>query len=131
MKFFLDNCLAVRHARALNEMVKPEHSFTHLQGKFAANTKDEDWIRALRNEGGWIVLSGDYRVGLSPHERKAWHESGLTAFFLSKGWTNIPPLQQHSKLALMLAEIIEQSSRARPGTGFSVSLSGKIQQVFA
>jgi predicted nuclease of predicted toxin-antitoxin system len=41
MKFFLDNCLAIRHARALNEMLEPEHSFIHLQDKFPANTKDE------------------------------------------------------------------------------------------
>lgn len=102
MRFFLDNCLAIRHARALNEMVKPAHSFTHLQEKFSPDTKDEDWIRALGREADWIVISGDYRIGKSAHERRAWHESGLTVFFLSKGWTNIPPLQQHSKLALIL-----------------------------
>ena len=130
MKFFLDNCLAIRHARALNEMVKPEHSFTHLQDKFTPDTKDEVWIRALGREGDWIVVSGDYRIGKSAHERRAWHESGLTAFFLSKGWTNIPPLQQHSKLALILDDIIEQAQRAKPGSGFSVAMSGKIQQVY-
>ena len=130
MKFFLDNCLAIRHARALNEMVKPEHTFTHLQDKFGPNTKDEDWIRALGGEGDWIVISGDYRIGKSAHERRAWHESGLTAFFLSKGWTNIPPLQQHSKLALILDDIIEQAQRAPPGSGFSVAMNGKIQQVY-
>jgi hypothetical protein len=129
MRFFLDNCLAIRHARALNEMVKPEHSFTHLQDKFAADTKDEDWIRALGREGGWIIISGDYRIGKSAHERRAWHESGLTAFFLSKGWTNIPPLQQHSKLALILDDIIEHAKGAKPGSGFSVAMNGKIQQV--
>src|SRR6266581_3339216 len=63
MRFFLDNCLAIRHARALNEMVKPEHTFTHLQDKFGPNAKDEDWIRALGREGDWIVISGDYRIG--------------------------------------------------------------------
>jgi len=130
VKSFLDNCLAIRHARALNEMVKPEHSFTHLQDKFSPDTKDEDWIRALGREGAWIVLSGDYRIGKSAHERQAWHESGLTAFFLSKGWTNIPPLQQHSKLALILDDIIEHALRARPGSGFSVAMNGKIQQVY-
>ena len=129
MKFFLDNCLAIRHARALNEMVKPEHSFTHLQDKFSPDTKDDDWIRALGREGDWIVLSGDYRIGKSAHERRAWHESGLTAFFLSKGWTNIPPLQQHSKLALILDQIIERAGKAEPGSGFSVAMNGKIQQV--
>jgi hypothetical protein len=130
MRFFLDNCLAIRHARALNEMVKPQHSFAHLQEKFDANTKDEDWIRALGRESGWIVISGDYRIGKSAHERRAWHESGLTAFFLSKGWTNIPPLQQHSKLALILDDIITHAERARSGSGFTISLSGKIQQIY-
>ncbi len=57
MRFFLDNCLAIRHARALGEMVKPEHSFTHLQEKFGADTKDEEWIRKLGEEGNWIVIS--------------------------------------------------------------------------
>jgi predicted nuclease of predicted toxin-antitoxin system len=130
MRFFLDNCLAIRHARALHEMVKPDHSFTHLQDKFRPDTKDEDWIRALGREGGWVVISGDYRIGKSAHERRAWHESGLTVFFLSKGWTNIPPLQQHSKLALILDDILEHAQRAKPGSGFTVSVHGKIEQVY-
>jgi hypothetical protein len=130
MKFFLDNGLAIRHARALNEMAEPDHTFTHLQEKFAPETKDEEWIRALGHEGGWIVISGDYRIGKNAHERRAWHESGLTAFFLSKGWTNIPPLQQHSKLALILPEVIEEASRAPTGTGFTVAMNGRIQKIY-
>jgi len=130
VKFFLDNCLAIRHARALNEMVKPEHNFAHLQEKFAPDTKDVDWIGALGREGNWIVISGDHQIGKSLHERRAWHESGLTAFFLSKGWTNIPPLQQHSKLALILDDVIEHAKKAKPGSGFSVATNGKIQQVY-
>src|ERR1022692_4168612 len=73
MRFFLDNCLAIRHARALEEMVKPEHSFTHLQDKFKPSTKDEEWILGLGEEGNWIVISGDYRIGKNAHERAAWH----------------------------------------------------------
>jgi PIN like domain len=131
MRFFLNNCLAIRHARALNEMVKPEHSFTHLQEKFRPDTKDADWIRTLGIEGDWIVISGDYRIGKSAHERRAWHESGLTAFFLSKGWTNIPLLQQHSKLTLILDEIIEYARQAKSGTGFSVAMNGRIRKIYA
>ena len=130
MKFFLDNCLAIRHARALNEMVKPDHSFTHLQDKFAPETKDEEWIRALGNEIDGIVISGDYRISKSAHERRAWHESGLTAFFLNQGWTNVAPFQQHARLTLILGNIIEQAQRAKPGSGFSVLMNGKIQQVY-
>ena len=36
VKFFLDNNLAIRHARALNEM-RPTHSFIHLLEKFSAD----------------------------------------------------------------------------------------------
>ena len=84
----------------------------------------------MGEERDWIVISGDYRIGKSAHERAAWHQSGLTVFFLSKGWTNIPPLQQHSKLSLILDDIIERASTARPGSGFSISINGKIEQVY-
>jgi predicted nuclease of predicted toxin-antitoxin system len=130
MKFFLDNCLAIRHARALSEMVKPEHSFTHLQENFPPNAKDEEWIRKLGEEGKWVVISGDYRIGKNAHERAAWHQSGLTVFFLNKGWTNLPPLQQHSKLALILDDIIQHASTAKQGAGFMISVNGKIVQVY-
>lgn len=130
MRFFLDNNLAIRHARALNEMVKPEHSFAHSQDIFPAKTKDEEWIRQLGTEGNWIVISGDYRIGKNAHERAAWHQSGLTVFFLNKGWTNLPPLQQHSKLALILDDIVEHASTAKQGAGFMISVNGKIQQVY-
>ena len=130
MKFFLDNCLPIRHARALNEMVKPEHNFIHLQDKFSADAKDIEWITELGNEGDWIVISGDYRIGKNAHEREAWHRSGLTVFFFSKGWTNIPPLLQHSKLAAILGDVIECAERSKSGSGFLISLKGKIEQVY-
>src|SRR5205814_8265777 len=103
-------------ARALHERVQPDHSFTHVQDKFGPATRDIDWIGRLGQERDWIVISGDYRIGKSVHEREAWHRSGLTAFFLKKGWTNLPPLQQHAKLANILDDIIEQAQRADPGS---------------
>ncbi len=130
MRFFLDNCLAIRHARALNEMVKPQHSFTHLQDKFRHDVRDEEWIRQLGKDGDWIVISGDHRIGKNAHERAAWHQSGLTVFFLSKGWMNLPLLQQHSKLAAILANIIQEATTAKPGSGFSVAMNGKIVRVY-
>jgi hypothetical protein len=130
MRFFLDNCLAIRHARALNEIVKPDHTFTHLQEKFSPSTADEEWIRGLGQEQDWVVISGDHRVGKSAHERAAWHESGLTVFFLSNSWTSIPLLQQHSKLTAALPQIIEKAASARSGTGFLVALNGKIARVY-
>lgn len=106
MKFFVDNCLAPKHAAALNALVQPEHSVMHLRDKFAADTPDEVWLTALGKEGGWIVLSGDCRISRNAHERAAWHTSRLTAFFLAKGWQNLPLMEQHSKLSHSLPRVI-------------------------
>jgi hypothetical protein len=67
---------------------------------------------------------------MGAHERRAWRESRSTAFFLSKGRTNIAPLQQHSRRSLILDDIIEPAERAKPGLGFSVAMNGKIQPVY-
>jgi hypothetical protein len=130
MRFFLDNCLAVRHARALHEILQPEHEVHHLKTKFLPDTKDEEWIRELGKEGRWIVISGDYRIGKNPHERAAWHESGLTVFFLAKGWMNIELRVQHMKLLRIIDDIIEEANHAKPGSGFMISMGGKIEKVY-
>lgn len=130
MRFFVDNCLAIRHARALNEMLKPEHEFKHLQDKFDAGVKDVEWLTKLGEERDWVIISGDYRIGKSAHEKEAWRQSRLTAFFLAKGWTNLPPLVQHSKLASIIEEICEKASCAKPGTGFLVSVNCKIEETY-
>ena len=98
--------------------------------KFSPDIKDEEWIRKLGAEGNWIIVSGDYRIGKSAHERAAWRESGLTAFFLKKGWTNLPLLQQHSKLALILDDIIAKAAHAEPGTGFLIAVNDKIERAY-
>jgi hypothetical protein len=51
-------------------------------------------------------------------------------FFLSKGWTNLPPLQQHSKLSLILDDIIDRANIAKFGAGFMISINGKIEEVY-
>lgn len=84
----------------------------------------------LGEEHEWIVISGDYRIGKSQHGKRAWHESGLTVFFLAKGWMNISLLQQHSKMAAILDEIIYLASRNSCGCGFSISVHGKIVQIY-
>ena len=131
MKFMLDRYLAVRHARALNALTAPEHEFVHLCDKFGPATPDLEWIQSLTMETGWVVLSGDARAGQSAHACSAWRESGLAVFFLARGWSNLPPLQQHARLVLLLAKIIQKPESASPGSGFAVPVSGKIEQLFS
>ena len=130
MKFLLDRYMAVRHARALNALTEPEHSFVHINDRFGAASRDSDWIGELASEGGWVVLSGDVRAGQSAHECSAWRDSGLAIFFLTRGWANLPALEQHAKLALLLPKIIARAENASPGCGFTVPVTGKIEPLF-
>lgn len=132
MRFFLDNCLAVRHARALHAIVEPDgHAVIHLRDKFEADTPDVQWLQTLGREGDWIVISGDVRIVRNAHERAAWHQSGLTVFFLKPGWTNIAPLEQHAKLAHCLQDIMKCAEHAKKGSGFTVTPHGKIEQIYS
>jgi hypothetical protein len=131
VRLFLDNCLAVRHARALHSILEPEgHSVVHLRDKFTADIPDAKWLHELGKEGDWVVISGDVRIVRNAHEREAWHQSGLTVFFLKPGWTNIAPLEQHAKFAHCLQDLIECARRAKPGSGFTVTPQGKIEQIY-
>ena len=130
MKFFVDNCLALKHARALNALVEPQHRVIHLRDRFAPDTPDQVWLLDLGKEGGWIVISGDHRIGRSAHERAAWRQSKLTIFFLAKRWENLPLMEQHAKLSHCLPEIIRQAEKATAGSGFMVSVNGKVEQIF-
>lgn len=56
----------------------------HLRDRFAENTTDTEWIKALSKEGNWAVISID-RFKMSPLEKEALRRSGLTAFILVKG----------------------------------------------
>jgi hypothetical protein len=129
MKYFLDQSLALGIAHALGDVTRPghEHIFTHFRDKFSPDTRDENWIRTLGEEGGWIVLSGDYRTGKSEHRGRAWQESGLTVFILSQGWQQLAPRHQLEKLAGFLPNIIQRAQTAKTGACFTVSVSGRIR----
>lgn len=88
MRFFLDNCVAKAMARGCAEFARAQHvEVIHLTDRFAPDTPDVDWIVAIKDEG-WVLVSGDTRITRNPVERAAWHESGLTAFFLDDGWSS-------------------------------------------
>ena len=130
MRIFLDNNLAFRHARGLTALLEPDHEVLSLRDKFPTATKDDEWLRALGREGGWIVISGDIGIQKSPHERLAWKESGLTIFFLSRRWMSLDLYAQHAKLALAIPKILETARKHPRGRGFLVGINGKIEDAF-
>ena len=103
MKFFFDNNLAAKIAKGLNGFVSPEHQVVHLKEKFAANTPDVEWMQALVQEEGWIIVTADVHIGKNPHEIAAWKEAGHTIFFLKSGWLRMRFWDQAQKFVKSLS----------------------------
>jgi hypothetical protein len=130
VKFFVDNNISPKVARALNCLVEPQHTVTHLKEKFLANTPDVDWMRKLAEESDWIVVSGDTNISRNPHEVNAWKAAGHTIFFLSPGWTHLERFEQASKLLALFPRITELALKAKRGSAYMVPVRGaKIEKL--
>ena len=131
MKFFLDNNLSPRFAQALQALEgEGRNEVVHLRSKFSAAAEDVDWIRSLASEGNWVIISGDLRISQNEFERKAWRDSGLTAFFFAKGWMNVKFWDQAWRLIKWWPIIVEEARKIRPGAGFVVPLkSARLEQL--
>ena len=127
MRFFIDNCISPRYARALRELAEiQKYEIVHLSEKFErSDVKDVDWLRTLGEEGNWVIVSGDPRISKSKADRRAWHESGLTAFFFGKGWSSLSYWKQAADIVRWWPEIVLESRRTEQGTGYLIPKKGK------
>ena len=126
MKFFLDNCIAPVFAKALNILAEKQgYPIVHLRDKFPTQTKDPEWIRALADEGDWVIVSGDPRISRGKAERQAWQESRLTAFFFGDGWASRKYWNQAEDLVHWWPKIVLEAEKAPKGKGFLIPLNGK------
>lgn len=130
MRFFFDNNIAPRIARAINALVEPDHSAVHLRDKFDQATSDITWMESLGADGDWVVISADQRIARNGHERKAWQESGLTLFFWEKAWHGQNFWLQAAQLVRWFPDIIDQARKVEAGAGFFVPFrySGRFKQ---
>ena len=87
-------------------------------------------IRTLGEQGDWVVISGGVRITKNAHERRAWQDSHLTAFFLKKGWLNQPLWFQASRLIQWFPDIMAQAAKVAPGAAFIVpyKYTGRFEQ---
>ncbi len=128
MRFFFDNNLPPKLAKSLHVLVEPHHQVVHLKEKFAANATDETWMRELAKEENWVIVSGDLRIRKNPHEIAAWRSAGHTTFFLKPGWINLPFWTQMWKFVKCFPDIVETAGKAKKGSAFYVSTSGKVEK---
>lgn len=132
MRFFLDNCTSLYHAKGMAGFGEADgHTFQHLREKFPQDTKDLTWIQALGDERDWIILSGDTKISRNPAERAAWIESSLTAFFFGEPWMNDGFWKQCASLVAWWPTILAQAKKTPKSHGFLLPKGGKeLKQIY-
>lgn len=133
MNFFLDNCLSPKLAQAL-DILDDENKVIHLRDMYDQSIKDPRWLTDLRRKGDWVIISGDTRITKSPQNRKAWLESGLTAFFFKSGWAQQKGWDQLWRAIRWWPDIVQYATRRKKGSGWFVPInygtkSGKFKPV--
>lgn len=124
MRFFFDNCFSVNVVKALR-CLDERHELVHSQEKFPADVTDPVWIASLGSDGGWIIVSADPRISRGTAEKKAWIESGLTAFFCGDAWAGKRVLQQASQFLGWWGDIVHLAASAKPGSGYLMEFKSK------
>ena len=126
MRFFFDNCISPRFVRALKILAEVQnYELVHLSEKFSRDTLDKEWIQTLAAEGDWVIVSGDPRITRNKGERKAWIESGLTAFFFGDKWASRSYWNQAEDIVRWWPAIVLEARRALQGRGYLIPLKAK------
>ena len=120
MRFFFDNNLSKRLARAIGELSATEGvDVVHLTEKFPDDTPDVDWIDTLAAEEDWVVISQE-RLIKNPLEKEALRRSGLTAFILVKGWSKYQHWDKAAQMVRWWPRIMEMAELVEGGAVFEV-----------
>ena len=120
MRFFIDNCIAKKIAQGVAIFASgTDQQVVHLTDHFPAGASDVEWIRALQDEGDWILISADPRISRNLIEQAAWQESGLTAFFFAdfarrRFW------DQAEEIVRRWPAIVQLARESPTGSGFLI-----------
>lgn len=88
----------------------------HLRDKFAASTKDEEWLSALGGAGQWAIVSCDKFRKQSGAERQVIRQYGLSVFVLQPSWASRRYWEKLSQFALWWPRLVEQANAVEAST---------------
>lgn len=81
---------------------------------------DENWLGRFAADGGNVIISGDKRIRVLPHERAALTEGGLIAYFFHAQWNNS---DFHTKSAMLIKrwpQIVQHMTAAPAGSCWEI-----------
>jgi PIN like domain len=130
LRVLIDHNISPPIARAIHALVEPDDVVVALRDRFPVDVTDLEWIKALGDEGGWAVISGDRRISRNKAEREAWRSCRLTGFFLSAGLQKTSILRLAARLLLLWEIMRTQYSLVEAGAIFELPVrSTKLRQI--
>ena len=126
MRFFFDHNMSPAIPRALQELFALEHEIVSLREKFPQDIPDVDWIKALSQEGHWIIVSGDRRITRNKAEYQAFRNSKLTGFFLSPGLAKTSVIKQTERILALWNPITTIASTVQPGAMYELPMKSSL-----
>jgi hypothetical protein len=76
---------------------------------------DVPWIRRYSAAGGKVIISGDTKMTLVPHERLALVQEGMIVVFFAPKWANWPFNRKAALLLHWWPTILRHVRKAKPG----------------
>lgn len=132
MKIHIDTCISDKLAKAiklLDERKGIVEISVHSE-HFSGHTPDVEWLSKMREMDISAILTADDRIRWNPDERRAWIESGTTAYVVSDHFTRQKFWGQVEELVKIWPKITEHARRATPGTLWSIPWKqGKISEL--
>ena len=111
--------------RGLGALLIKNHEVIHIRDKFGTgNLKDEDWIRALGDEGGWCVLSGDLRIAKKRPSRELFLRANLIGFFPLPAVMALPLTAMASRI-LKVWPVMEATASTMDRGCFEIGIRGE------
>ncbi|WP_028350242.1 hypothetical protein [Bradyrhizobium murdochi] len=81
---------------------------------------DAPWVKRFAAAGGKVVISGNTRMKIVPHERLALVEEGMVVIFFDGGWNNWNFFKKCSLLIHWWPTIVKQLKTANPSSFWHV-----------
>jgi hypothetical protein len=134
VKFFFDNCISPKLTAAMQLLCAGHHNVEHLTTRFAADTSDIDWLRALAAQLAaqpeTIIISGDPAITTAKKEREVWRASSLTSFFFGGGFTERNFWVQASEVVRWWPAVVMTARDAPCGSGYLLPMGGTTPKPF-
>ena len=115
MNYLFDHNLPPSWARALDALSNNKFEpgavgdVVALRDKFPTNTTDAEWLKTLKDEGNWTVISGDtFRKNNA--EKELVRSRGLNIFVLPKVWQSQQHWERTARLIEWWPKIVMQSN---------------------